>query len=364
MPPLYQLVLYIIVGIFLLAYVYNKYKYSHKYLSPSSPDKTLTWIVNMYPPYNNAGAEWMIHCLNRYLVKEYNYTINVFMPSKNFLTIKYFDPTIVFEGVHVYDLENEELLYKSIASSKALCSHLVFSLSVKNYAEKHKKPYIHFLHNNFETKRIAKWSKETPIYLVANSQWIADTYKSTGFPTTVLYPPVSWREYETKTPLAERKWVTLINVNKNKGGELLPEIAAKLPEVQFAGVRGGYDKQIIVSAPNITYLPNTPHIQDIYAQTKILLVPSKYESWGRVAVEAMSSGIPVIANPTPGLKEALGNAGIFCYREDVSAWVREIKKLTEDASYYQSVSERCRARARELDPVPQMDQFAMWLSKI
>jgi glycosyltransferase involved in cell wall biosynthesis len=83
-----------------------------------------------------------------------------------------------------------------------------------------------------------------------------------------------------------------------------------------------------------------------------------------VAVEAMSSGIPVIANPTPGLKEAMGNAGIFCYREDVSAWVREIKKLTEDESYYKSVSDRCRARAKELDPVPQMDAFAAWILKL
>jgi glycosyltransferase involved in cell wall biosynthesis len=134
--------------------------------------------------------------------------------------------------------------------------------------------------------------------------------------------------------------------------------------VEFAGVRGGYDKQIITTTPNITYLENTPRIQEVYAKTKILLVPSQYESWGRVAVEAMSSGIPVIANPTPGLKEALGNAGIFCYREDVSAWTREIKRLMEDSTHYQTVSDRCRLRAKELDPVPQMDAFAAWIGKI
>lgn len=138
-----------------------------------------------------------------------------------------------------------------------------------------------------------------------------------------------------------------------------------MPDVQFLGVKGGYDGQIIKKGlPNLTYVDNTPYIQSMYAKTDILLVPSKEESWGRVAVEAMSSGIPVIAHPTPGLLESCGTAGIFCNRNDISAWVREIRKLKDDAEWRRSVSEKCLERAKELDPKKQLDEMATWLSNI
>ncbi|MFE2879219.1 hypothetical protein ACFXG6_32815 [Streptomyces roseus] len=41
----------------------------------------------------------------------------------------------------------------------------------------------------------------------------------------------------------------------------------------------------------------------------------------RVAVQAFSSGIPVIAHPTLGLIESLGSAGIYAYRDDLNAWL-------------------------------------------
>jgi glycosyltransferase involved in cell wall biosynthesis len=354
---------YLFVGIALLAialYFFLTKTRTKPVPPPTDKRKVLTWIIHMYPPYHNAGAEWMAHCLNRYLVKEHGYTIYVFIPSKNLLGYTYFNPATTYEGVHVFNMNDTAALEKATEYSTAICSHLNLSNGVRKYAKKHNKPYIHFLHNSFEGKKIRKW-KETPhpTYLIANSEWISKFYSEFNFPIKVLYPPVFWQDYAVKRTNA--KYVTLINLNKNKGGKILPEIARRLPDKQFAGVRGGYDKQVIDDkSPNITYFPNTPNIQEIYEQTKILLVPSAYESWGRVAVEAMSSGIPVIANPTPGLREALGNAGIFCHRDDIVSWVKEIKRLTEDSNYYSSMSAKALARAKELDPIPQMDALAKW----
>lgn len=327
---------------------------------PTPQGKALTWIIHMYPPYHNAGAEWMAHCLNRYLVKEHGFTIYVFIPSKRFLGYTYFNPTTTYEGVHVFDINDTLAMEKAVVYSTAICSHLDFSSSVRKFAKEHKKPYIHFLHNSFEAKKMTAWQRDPhPTYLIANSEWIRRFYEEFGFPIKVLYPPVFWQDYSVKR--TNPNLITLINLNKNKGGELLPEIARRIPDQQFAGVKGGYDKQVIdKKATNIVYFPNTPKIQDIYEKTKILLVPSSYESWGRVAVEAMSSGIPVIANPTPGLREALGNAGIFCHRDDIPAWVKEIKRLCEDQQYYQSMSAKALARAKELDPIPQMNALAKW----
>jgi glycosyltransferase involved in cell wall biosynthesis len=133
----------------------------------------------------------------------------------------------------------------------------------------------------------------------------------------------------------------------------------------FMGVGGSYESQIRdEKLKNITYVNNTPEIKDIYKQTDILLVPSRQESWGRVAVEAISSGIPVIANPTPGLREALDYCGIFISRDEIDEYVKMISKLQTDEAYYKKVSTMSLKRSRELEPEAQLKLLDQWLSKI
>jgi glycosyltransferase involved in cell wall biosynthesis len=79
-----------------------------------------------------------------------------------------------------------------------------------------------------------------------------------------------------------------------------------------------------------------------------------YESYGRVAVEAMCSGIPVVAHPTPGLMESLGEAGVFADRDDLDAWEAAVKRLFSPKVYPQA-SKASAARAAELDPGPELD---------
>ena len=82
-------------------------------------------------------------------------------------------------------------------------------------------------------------------------------------------------------------------------------------------------------------------------------MPSDYESWGMVGVEAMHSGIPVIAHPTPGLRESLADAGTFIDRGDVDAWEAAIRRLYDDEDAFT----RARKRAGELDPVDELDAW-------
>jgi glycosyltransferase involved in cell wall biosynthesis len=77
-------------------------------------------------------------------------------------------------------------------------------------------------------------------------------------------------------------------------------------------------------------------------------MPSAYESWGMVASEAICGGIPVIAFPTPGLKENLDYAGIFVPPHSIQEWVDAIQKLLTDSEYYRTVSQQCRTRGQEL----------------
>jgi glycosyltransferase involved in cell wall biosynthesis len=138
--------------------------------------------------------------------------------------------------------------------------------------------------------------------------------------------------------------ITLINMNENKGGKLFWQLARLLPNHKFIGVKGAYGKQVEheKKLPNVTILNNTPDIQEVYKETKIVLMPSSYESWGRVAIEAGCSGIPTIASPTPGLKESLDYAGVFADVDDVADWVEAINMLDNSENYkkYSNLSKK------------------------
>ena len=57
-------------------------------------------------------------------------------------------------------------------------------------------------------------------------------------------------------------------------------------------------------------MANTPDPRDFYRVSRVVLMPSLWrESLGRVAVEAMANGIPVLASDRGALPETLGDAG-------------------------------------------------------
>lgn len=68
-------------------------------------------------------------------------------------------------------------------------------------------------------------------------------------------------------------------------------------------------------------------------------MPSVYESWGRTATEAACSGIPVLCSDTWGLRENLGDYGIYC--SNLAAYINAIQDMSEKANY-DKASERIR----------------------
>lgn len=339
--------------------IFDRFSLSDNYDSSKYKvnENEITWIIHMYPPEHNAGAEWMAHCMNLYLI-ENGWKVNVILPDTYKLR--------TFQGVNCYTFNNLKECEEVIGRSKLLLSHLDFEQNTVEIAKKAKKPVVLVMHNWARKNMLKSYSNmkfKQNIYLIHNSMWIKNMYNYFGFNSIVVYPPVYYQDYEVLD--RERKYVSLINLNENKGGAILIQIAKKMPDVQFLGVEGSYDTQIKDSQlENITYVKNTPNIKDIYKQTDILLVPSQQESWGRVAVEAISSGIPVIANPTPGLREALDYCGIFVPRSDIDEYVKIIQKLKTDENYYKKVSTLSLKRSRELNPEPQLQVLDSWLSKI
>lgn len=194
---------------------------------------------------------------------------------------------------------------------------------------------------------------------VFNSHSLRDAWGWDG-PSIVVHPYIDPAEYAT-TPGDS---VTLVNLAPHKGGELFGRLARVMPERPFLGVRGGYGAQQGVNGRNVTVLGQTANMRDdVYARTRVLLMPSEYETWGMVGVEAMASGIPVIAHPTPGLRESLAGAGIFVHRDNGQAWVDAIRAL-DDPDEYAHRSERALKRSAELAALDDRDAFVEALEEL
>lgn len=232
----------------------------------------------------------------------------------------------------------------------------------QNKCVQHKKPLIFIAHNN-STQYSIKWLDQPMCHVVYNSYQLRDDlFKAFGhFNGTVLHPLLPVLKRSTKG-----KYITLVNCNANKGGQILIELAKRLPQYQFMGVEGGYDQQIKEDLPNLKYLPNGSDMAKVYAQTKILIVPSQFESFSQAALEAMVAGIPVLASPTTGLKENLSGAGIFIDRGAIEKYEQMIVSLMSSPAAWQKQSDIIIERAECLRDKSneELVRFNNWLNKI
>lgn len=176
---------------------------------------------------------------------------------------------------------------------------------------------------------------KVPDFTVFNTHWVKDSVlgKIPLPHTDVLHPPVIPGPVR-QTP---GRCVTLVNPLPEKGSDTFYAVAQALPDVEFLVVEGGYEieRQVFRKLPNVTRQPHTRDMhRDVYDRTGVLLMPSHFESYGMVAVEAASRGIPVVAAPTPGLVESLGGNATYLAPDDFDSWIDAVEKLTSDARYW------------------------------
>lgn len=321
----------------------------------------ILWSIHLYPPLHNCGAEYVAHNINKYLLSK-GHEVRV-------LNLQSHDPYYNYEGVDVYgNIKN----FSPFQWPDVMITHLDFTKYSINVAQVMKKPLVHFVHNSSKYEEVE--TAERKQYVVYNSAWIkkALAYKHESM---ILYPPCPLDAYKLPGNAMLNEYITLINLNENKGGLILHRLAKEMPDRKFLGVTGSYDDggmqpaiiDMLKALPNVSVIPHSPDVKSVYAKTRILLVPSRYESWGRVATEAMINGIPVIACPTEGLTENCKQGAIYVNTRgdkvtdiygdilthdgdsyDISLFKYFIKAL-DDPKMYRSVSEAAIQRSLEIE---------------
>jgi len=125
--------------------------------------------------------------------------------------------------------------------------------------------------------------------VVAVSRFVADTIERfTGRQTLVLpmplYGPGPWPNFGARAAGAgsgAEGFVTLINPCAIKGISIFLGLARSFPEVPFAAVptwgTTEADRAALAEPGNVTLLPPSEDIDDIFARTRVLLMPSLWQ---------------------------------------------------------------------------------------
>jgi glycosyltransferase involved in cell wall biosynthesis len=96
------------------------------------------------------------------------------------------------------------------------------------------------------------------------------------------------------------------------------------------------------------FVPNA-RLAEIYASASVLLLTSRYEGFGRVAVEAYAHGTPVVSTAVVGVTEIVddGATGFIRDRGDLDGLAECVVRLLRDDRLRQQMGERGRIRVTE-----------------
>lgn len=99
----------------------------------------------------------------------------------------------------------------------------------------------------------------------------------------------------------------------------------------------------------VTFTGVSTNISEILTSCDIVVLSSHWEGFGLAAVEGLASGRPIVASNVDGLKDIVGNAGLFFTPGDEKTLAKNVLKLISDNKLYNSLSEKALHRAELYD---------------
>lgn len=264
---------------------------------------TLTAFLHGYPPLWSMGGEMSTH---RTLASVPGSIVFSTTPAP-----------YVFEGVRVLAGSGMSALNivedARLAGTSVFFAHSAMSEETVRAARKMKLSSILAVHAppRFGSDLRRAWNAAT--VRLYNTEAARKDWRDRG--GIVLHPPIGG---PSKMPKGSHDALTLTSSLLNKGAGRVLKLAERRPEQRFIIVESpahtthgdpGFWEQA-EKLDNVEIWPRLhPHEMGLlWAETHILLVPSRYETYGMSALEAAWHGIPSVHVDTIHVREGIGEA--------------------------------------------------------
>ena len=315
---------------------------------------SLVAFLHGYPPQWSMGGELSTHRTLREIPGSIVYTEC--------------DAPYEFEGVQVRPIRSIEVSRMMAdakeANASVLLAHSTLSQRTVQVAKRLGIPSVLAVHAppRFAADLRQAWSRAT--VKVYNTEAARRAWKDPrGW---LLHPPAG-----TALPeLGPREHLTLTSSLLNKGADRVLELARRRPDQRFIIVRspahkthGAPDFEEKAAEIRNVDVWDRVHPNDmgrLWRETRILLVPSRYETYGLVALEAAWQGIPSIHVKTPDVMEGIGEAAYLLKNFDVDELDRGVTQVDRE---YERRAVVARQRA-EMLKLRTQDELASFVAGI
>ena len=139
-----------------------------------------------------------------------------------------------------------------------------------------------------------------------------------------------------------RERMLLVHPCHDHGVEIIEDLAAHFRTIEFvlqeSRTLDTREREVVNSIlsrhPNVCFRSRASSASDVYRDAAVVLAPHRIDHRPRVIREALSNGIPVLANNLPALVESVGPGGLII--SDENEWFDAINKLWQDPVVYRS----------------------------
>lgn len=315
-------------------------------------------VTHGYPPGWSMGGEVATHRTVRAV------------PGSTVLTDC--DEEYLIDGVRVLPLrgpshEEVELAVRALDPT-VLFAHSSMATAAIQAARSLKVPSILSVHapQKFASDLRRAWSRAT-LRLYNTEAARQDWHDDRGM---VLHPPVMPPSDEVLQWVQRGDALTLTSSLTNKGAGHVLTLAARWPHRRFIIVESpAHDThgdpafwEIAASLPNVEVWPrqHPDAMWRVWAETKVLLVPSRYETYGMSAVEAAWFGIPSVHVDTVHVREGIGTAARLMDWPGLRGLESGVREVEAD---YEEWSEKAEDMAVELHRRTQ-DELAAFAARV
>jgi len=123
--------------------------------------------------------------------------------------------------------------------------------------------------------------------------------------------------------------------NEQKGFDVLLKAVQLLPDLNFYLKIAGYGsdegllKKIAADHPQVQFMGKIDDIPTFLNNCDVVIIPSRWEPWGNVCLEAKASGKPIVASAVDGLVEQIQGLGLLVPPDDPQALAKAIAQICE-----------------------------------